>query len=73
MELKKLERELLTVSEAAEFLCLSERTVWEITGPRGDLPAVRIGRSVRYSRTDLADYIDRHRVGSKCGDGGAER
>ena len=64
MELKKLERALMTAREAAQFLGLSERTIWEITGPRGDLPAIRIGRSVRYSRTDLADFIERHRIGS---------
>lgn len=72
MELRKLERELMTAREAAEFLGLSERTIWEISGPRGDLPAVRIGRSVRYSKTDLTDYIERHRVSSACRDGGAE-
>ena len=72
MDLHELENKLLTSREAAKFLCLSERTIWEITGPRGDLPAVRIGRSVRYSKTDLADYIDRHRVGSACSNGGTE-
>ena len=72
MELQKLERKLLTAREAAEFLGLSERTIWEISSPRGDLPTVRIRRSVRYARTDLADYIERHRVSSACRDGGAE-
>ena len=68
MDLHELESKLLTAREAAAFLRLSERTVWEITGPRGDLPAVRIGRSVRYSKTDLTDFIKRHRVS----DGGDE-
>jgi len=72
MEFKKLEHTLLTVREAASFLGLSERTVWEITGPRGDLPAIRIGRSVRYSRADLSDYIDRHRISGGCSDRGQE-
>ncbi len=72
MELQKLEQKLLTAREAAKFLGLSERTIWEISGPRGDLPAIRLGRSVRYSRADLADYIQRHQIGSTCRDGGAE-
>ena len=72
MDFQELERKLLTAREAAAFLQLSERTIWEISGPRGDLPAIRIGRSVRYSQTDLADYVERHRVGSGCRDGGAE-
>ena len=73
MELEKLEKKLMTVQEAAELLGLSERTVWENTAPRGDLPAVRIGRSVRYSKTDLTDFIKRHRVSGGCENGGAER
>lgn len=70
MDLQELESKLLTLREAAQMLGLSERTVWEASAPRGDLATVRIGRSVRYSQTDLADYIDRHRVGGGCSDDG---
>ena len=71
MNIQKLERTLLTVREAAAFLVLSERKVWSITAPRGDLPAVRINRSIRYSITDLESFIDRCRVGGQR-DGGVE-
>ena len=72
MELAKLENTLLTLREAAVYLGVSQRTVWAITAPRGDLPVIRIGRSRRYSQVDLADFADRHRVRSECGKGGGE-
>ena len=39
---------LMTSQQVAKFLQVSERTLWELTEPRGPIPAVRIGRSVRY-------------------------
>ena len=51
---------LLTGSEAADVLRLSERTMERHrvtgTGPR----FVRLGRSIRYRRQDLIDHLDRH-------------
>ena len=71
MELKKLERILLTTREAAAFLGLSERKVWSLTAPRGPLPAIRISRSIRFSAADLEGFVDRCRVGGER-DGGVE-
>lgn len=50
-------RLLLMVEEAAKSLSLSERTLWEATDT-GELPAVRLGRSVRYDPADLRAWID---------------
>ena len=47
---------LRTRREAAQFLQLSERTVWTLTKNR-QLAAVRIGRSVRYDPAELARFI----------------
>ncbi|MDA0285133.1 MAG: helix-turn-helix domain-containing protein [Planctomycetota bacterium] len=47
---------LLTVREAANVLRISERTLWSLTNS-GDLPSVRVGRSVRYDQSDLAAWI----------------
>jgi hypothetical protein len=49
---------LLTSRQAAAALSISERTLWSITGPRGPLPAVKIGRAVRYCPTDLHVWIE---------------
>jgi len=51
-----LER-LLTYHEAAKLLDVTERTVWNLVH-RGELPAVRFGRSVRIDPVDLRAYID---------------
>lgn len=47
---------LMTSREAATALAVSERTLWTLTN-RGEIPAVRIGRSVRYDPHDLTRWI----------------
>jgi excisionase family DNA binding protein len=53
-------RLLLTAAEAAEALAISERTLWALTD-RGEIPAIRIGRSVRYAVEDLRAWVDAQR------------
>jgi excisionase family DNA binding protein len=48
---------LLTTHAAAAALSVSERTLWTLTHPRGPIPAVRIGRSVRYPVDALRAWI----------------
>ena len=48
---------LLTCREAAAALQVCEKTLWTLTRD-GKLPAVRIGRSVRYSVDDLRRFIE---------------
>lgn len=47
---------LLTVREAADVLKISERTLWTLTNS-GEVPSVRVGRSVRYDQNDLTEWI----------------
>ena len=49
---------LLTPKEAAKALSVCERTLYELT-KTGELPAVRIGRAVRYDVGDLRAWIER--------------
>ncbi|MGE5607810.1 MAG: helix-turn-helix domain-containing protein [Bacillota bacterium] len=51
---------LLTPRDAAERLTISERTLWGLA-ESGEVPCVRIGRSVRYDPADLRAYIDRRK------------
>jgi excisionase family DNA binding protein len=49
---------LLTAREAAALLAVSEKTLWNHTAPRGNcIPAVRFGKSLRYSRAALESWI----------------
>lgn len=47
---------LMTTREAARALAVSARTLWTLT-KAGALPAVRIGRSVRYAVDDVQAFI----------------
>lgn len=52
---------LLTPSEVAIALSVSERTVWAIT-KSGELKATRVGtRNVRYAPADVRAYIEKAR------------
>ncbi len=51
---------LLTEPEAADALGISPRALWDLRS-RGEIPVVRVGRSVRYSIRDLEAWIDRNR------------
>lgn len=51
---------LLKAQEAAAYLRLSPRHLWTIT-QRGEVTAIKLGRSVRYALTDLDAYIEQCR------------
>lgn len=59
---KLLQEPLLDVHEAAELLHLRPSTVYELARSRG-LPHVRIGRSVRFTREQLARWVDENSLG----------
>lgn len=56
---------LLTSREAAELLQIGETTLRaRVRG--GELASIRIGRTVRFDRDDLKDFIARQRVGVRA-------
>ena len=57
---------LLTVREAARALSICEKSLWTLTVPRGPIPCVRLGRSVRYDPRDLTAWIDAQRKGGEA-------
>jgi len=48
--------------DAARMLSISERALWALTAPRGPIPCVRLGRSVRYSVAALQRYLETGRA-----------
>jgi excisionase family DNA binding protein len=50
-------RHLLTIKEGCAYIGVSERFVRELLAQR-QLPAVRLGRSVKLRQTDLDAYIE---------------
>lgn len=61
---------LLTPREAAKAMAVSERTLWGWSEPRGPIPVVRLGRSVRYYQRDLVAFIDLAKKGTPAGTSG---
>jgi len=53
---------LLTARQCAELLAISERSVWSLT-QRGQLRAVRLGRSVRYDLPDVLAFVNANKRG----------
>jgi len=53
---------LLTPHQAAEALQISERKLWSMKAS-GEISYVLLGRSVRYPRADLQQWIDERKTG----------
>lgn len=56
---------LVNSKMAAKVLSVSDRTVWQLTAD-GHLPAIRIGRLVRYAMSDLYAFIAARRSGGEA-------
>jgi len=54
-----LEEPLLNADEAAQLLHVPRSTLYELVRSRR-LPHVRVGRSLRFTRKDLAEWVRRH-------------
>ena len=48
---------LLKSKQAAEYLCISERTLWNLQN-RGKIKVVRMGRLIRFDPADLDKFIE---------------
>ena len=61
--------ELLTVSDAARFLHVTVSWVYEHTRDEVEdrLPFVKLGKYVRFDRTDLREYVDAKRHAGRTG------
>jgi len=54
-------RLLLKYRDAALALQICERKLFDL-GKRGEIPVVRMGKSVRFDSRDIAAYIDAHKA-----------
>ncbi|MBI3615048.1 MAG: helix-turn-helix domain-containing protein [Candidatus Omnitrophica bacterium] len=51
-----MQKEVMTVSEVAEYLRVNPQTVYR-KAKVGELPAVRIGRAIRFRRSELDAWM----------------
>ncbi len=49
-------KEILTRSEAMEYLCIADDKLFELTAPVGPIPCVRHGKRITYRIDDLREY-----------------
>lgn len=58
-------RELVSRKEAADILNVQPQTLakWA-SAQRYDLPYIRVGKAVRYRRSDLQKFLERNTVGA---------
>ena len=64
-----LAAELLTVHDAARFLNVSVSWIYEHTrkAAQDRLPFLKLGKYVRFDRTDLREYVNAKRRASRTG------
>jgi len=55
---------LMTVRDAAKFLAVSVSTIYGWAWQR-KLPFVKVGRALRFDRTDLEDFVRTNRFESR--------
>lgn len=60
MQQAGLDREWLTLREMQEMLSIGRTKAWQLVAS-GEVPAVKIGRSVRVSRTELEGWLKEQR------------
>lgn len=53
---EKMMNDVMTVSEVAEYLRVNPQTVYR-KAKAGELPAVRIGRAIRFQRAELESWL----------------
>lgn len=58
------EKEIMTVSQVAKYLQLSEMTTYKLV-QEGKIPAFKIGRSWRVMKDDLTVLIERLKQGTR--------
>ncbi len=54
-------KEVLTLNEAAEFLCQSKSSLYKRT-MEWTIPHYKVGKKLYFKRTDLIEWIEKHRV-----------
>ena len=60
-----LSKKLLTMKRVANILDISDSFAYKL-GREGQLPVVRLGRSVRVRESDLAQFINKQTVGENA-------
>lgn len=64
MEMVNVSNDIMTVSEVAKYLKISEMTAYKMV-QNGTIPGFKIGRGWRIQRADLAIFIEAQKRGER--------
>lgn len=64
MHINNKEDEIMTVTEVAEYLKISEVTTYKLVQD-GKMPAFKIGRHWRVKKSDLSEFIEKLKRGER--------
>ncbi len=59
-----MEKEIMTVSQVAEYLQLSEMSTYKLV-QEGKIPAFKIGRHWRVKKEDITEFIEKLKRGER--------
>ena len=54
-------KEFFNINELSEYLDIKKSTLYSLVS-NGDLPHYRIGRIIRFKRTDIESWLENHRI-----------
>lgn len=63
-----IEGEILTIREVADYLKVTERTIYRLAGAK-KIPAFKVGGTWRFSRQEIDQWIKRQTNDDTSGDG----
>jgi excisionase family DNA binding protein len=66
-KLSKMEQEIMTTQEVAQYLRLAEATVYKLA-QEGQIPAVKVGRTWRFKRELIDGWIRKESANSSGDD-----
>lgn len=63
MSTNSSEGEILTIKEVADYLKVTERTIYRLAGAK-TIPAFKVGGTWRFSRRDIESWIKQQSAGN---------
>lgn len=62
MNKRSIESEIITITEVADYLKVTERTIYRLAGAK-KIPACKVGGMWRFSRVDIEAWIKQQSIG----------
>jgi excisionase family DNA binding protein len=59
------EGEILTLRQVAEFLKVTDRTIYRLAAAK-KIPAFKVGGTWRFSKAEITEWIQQHTQGGKA-------